>query len=338
MRSGKHISMCSMCVCLLLSTVACGLSDGSNEVGALSVLLESEETIVDGIKSGTEAEDVRDGWAVSFDKYQVAIGDVDLTFSTDQSKESHVEDVFVVDLVKVPSAGLALWSFSDLSAGRWDFNYSTLGAGDGSTRHESVSEADYKTMVDNDWTYFVSASISKADGQSCPPKSLAMPGDKMPNGNKSGDNDCYDAPEVKFAIGASAETKFGPCEIDDVPGVAVAANTSKTVAATIHGDHLFFNGFPEGDEGGVTRLAQWWADCDLNLDGTVTKEELEAISPSLLPEIDMRYQLGGSPITPLNDMYDYVIAQLKTQGHYQGEGECPADGKAHEHGGHDDHD
>jgi len=81
----------------------------------------------------------------------------------------------------------------------------------------------------------------------------------------------------------------------------------------------------------VTRLAQWLADSDLNLDGTVTQVELESISPAQLPEIDARYQLGGSPITPLLDMYDFVIGQLKTQGHYQGEGECPFDGMEHHH-------
>jgi hypothetical protein len=30
-------------------------------------------------------------------------------------------------------------------------------------------------------------------------------------------------------------------------------------------------------------------------------------------------------------MYDYVIGQLKTQGHFQGEGECPVDGVEHDH-------
>jgi len=103
------------------------------------------------------------------------------------------------------------------------------------------------------------------------------------------------------------------------------------VAATIHGDHIFFNGFPESGEGGVMRLAQWLADCDLNLDGEVTREELEMIAPADLPEIDTRFQLGGSPITPLLEMWDYVTAQLKTQGHFQGEGECAFDGMAHGH-------
>ena len=61
-----------------------------------------------------------------------------------------------------------------------------------------------------------------------------------------------------------------------VPGVSVTADSTQTSALTLHGDHLFFNGFPEGDEGGVMRLAQWIADCDLNLDGTVTNDELQA--------------------------------------------------------------
>jgi hypothetical protein len=71
------------------------------------------------------------------------------------------------------------------------------------------------------------------------------------------------------------------------------------------------------------RLAQWLADSDLNLDGSVTPQELQAIPPSVLSEIDARYQLGGSPITPLRSMWDYFRAQLETQGHMNGEGECP---------------
>lgn len=60
----------------------------------------------------------------------------------------------------------------------------------------------------------------------------------------------------------------------------------------------------------------------MNLDAVVTREELEAIAPSDLYELDDRYQLGGSPITPLETIADYVAAQPETQGHFQGEGEC----------------
>jgi len=156
-----------------------------------------------------------------------------------------------------------------------------------------------------------------------------VPTDKMADGMNAGGDSCYAAPKITFAWLAEAETSFGPCEIDEKPGVSVAADTS--VAATIHGDHMFFNGFPEADEGGVSRLAQYLADCDLDLDGVVTEDELKKIKPADLPELDSRYQLGGSLITPIDNMWTYLRAQLKTQGHFQGEGECPADGKAHDH-------
>lgn len=308
----------------------CGGEDDAGS-GTLTVLLESEEVIVEGLEAGDGTENVRDGWAVEFDKYIATIGDIDVHFATDESVEAEAEDAFVVDLTQVPAGGLSLWSLEGLREGRWEFNYASPGAGHGAMRHDSVAQGDYDEMVASDWTYFIDGVLTKTDGQSCPPAALATPGSKTPNGNMSGGDDCYDAPTVRFTFGATAETGFGPCEIDGVPGFSITAGGTQTVAVTIHGDHLFFNGFPEGDEGGIRRLAQWLADCDLNLDGTVTRDELEAIAPSQLPELDDRYQLGGSPITPLDDMYDYVSSQLKTQGHFQGEGECPVDGVEHDH-------
>lgn len=318
-------------LCLSTFVTGCGGSDDESDTGSLTVLLDAEDVILEGLEPGDDVENIADGWAVEFDKYIVAVGEIDVHFASDESVEAEAEEIFAVDLTQVPSAGLPMWSLEGLRAGRWEFNFMTTGAAHGAERHESVSEADYDAMVDSDFTYLIDGVLTRDDGQSCPPAALAMPDDKTPNGNTSGDNDCYDAPSVRFAFGAAAETVFGPCEVDEVPGFAVPAGGTQTVALTIHGDHLFFNGFPEGDEGGTTRLAQWIADCDLDLDGTVTQEELQAIAPSQLPEIDDRFQLGGSPITPLDDMYDYVMSQLKTQGHFQGEGECPSDGREHDH-------
>lgn len=300
--------------------------------GDLSVILEAEDTITEGLEPGTTGETIQDGWAVTFDDYIVVIGDVDVHLSTDETVEGEAPDTFAVDLVDVPESGLPLWSLDDLVTGRWEFNYSIGGAGDGAMRHDSVTEPQFSEMMTNDWTYLVAGTMNQTGGQSCPPSSLAMPGTATPNGNmNSGGDACYDNETITFRFGVQAETAFGPCEIDEMPGFAITEGTQTTVAATIHGDHIFFNGFPEGDEGGVMRLAQWLADCDLNLDGEVTREELEMIAPADLPEIDTRFQLGGSPITPLEEMWDYVIAQLKTQGHFQGEGECPFDGMAHMH-------
>lgn len=303
---------------------ACGGDHGGS--GSLSVLLEPEDTIAGGLAAGTGEEDIRDGWDVRYNKFIVAIGNIDLKFSTDNRVVAGASDVFVVDLTQIPNAGAPLWNLDGLREGRWEFNYSTPSATNAASKHESVAQADYDQMITNNWTYMIDGTLSQAGGQACPPASLASPGTQTPNGNRSGGNDCYSAASIGFTFGANDNTYFGPCEIDGVPGVAVPADGNQTVTATIHGDHLFFNGFPEANEGGVTRLAQWLADCDLDLDGTVTQAELEAITPSDLPEIDSRYQLGGSPITPLTNMHDYVRSQLKTQGHMNGEGECPFDG------------
>jgi hypothetical protein len=315
-----------------LSTLVIGCADdGRLSEGSLSVLLEPEDTIVEGIAAGDSGETIQDGWSIAFAKYIVTIGHIDVHLATDESVDAEAEDTFAVDLTRLDSSGLELWTLDGLQEGRWQLSYETAGAVHGAVPHESVSMADFNSMVESDFTYLIEGTLTKSEGQSCPPSALASAGGREPNGDKSGDNDCYAAPEVHFTSGASAETLFGPCEIDEVPGFAITAGQTESIALTIHGDHIFFNGFPTGSEGGVMRLAQWLADCDLNLDGTVTREELEAITPAELPELDTeRYQLGGAPI-PIETMYDYVSAQLKTQGHFRGEGECAIDGADHHH-------
>jgi hypothetical protein len=117
--------------------------------------------------------------------------------------------------------------------------------------HDSVNDADFEQMQRNDWTYLIQGTLSQSGGKSCPPKSLAAPPTgRAPNGSNAGGDDCYDNPRVAFDLGASAVTHFGPCELDGIPGVSVSSGSTQTVTATIHGDHIVFNGFPEGAEGG----------------------------------------------------------------------------------------
>lgn len=316
---------------LLLGAALTGC--GAEGTGSLTVLLEAEDVITSGIEAGDGPENIRDGWTVTFDRYIAAVGALDIHRASNEDVDVDAPEVFVVDVAQVPATGLALFQLDGLRAGRWEFNYATPAADEDATRHASVSQADYDDMVANGWTYLIDGTLRNPSGQSCPPVALATPGAAVPNGNVSGTSPCYDAAEVRFVVGAAADTHYGPCRVDEVPGFAVTSGGSTTVAMTLHGDHIFFNGFPESTESGVTRLAQWLADCDLNLDGTVTAEELQAIAPSQLAELDERFQLGGSPITPLDtmSMYTYFRAQLKTQGHFQGEGECPVDGVGHVH-------
>lgn len=306
----------------LIATIACG-DDGAEGTGDVSVLLEAEEALVEGLDPGDEGESIRDGWQVRFDKYIISIGAIDVHLASDERVRASAPEMFVVELKAIPPGGLPLWNLGGLRSGRWQFNFSSRGGADGTTRHDSVSAADFAQLQAGDFTHLIAGTLSKNGGQSCPPASLAAPpSGASPSGQNAGGDACYSNAELSFAIGINAEVTFGPCEIDGIPGFSVAAGSSGTVAATIHGDHLFFNGFPEGDEGGVMRLAQWLADSDLDLNGAVTEQELKAIAPSSLPELDTRYQLGGSPIRPLDNMWTYIRAQLETQGHMDGEGEC----------------
>lgn len=292
--------------------------------GKVSVLLEAEEVVTEGIEAGDSAEAIRDGWSVKFDRFVTTIGNIQLQLATDTSVVARAPEVYAVDLTRVASAGLPLWEIDGVRAGHWEFAFETQPASSTTLRHESVTPDVFDSLMAQHLTYVITGSLTKPDGQSCPPRALATPGDREPNGQSAGGNPCYDTDDegVKFSFAAAVPTLFGPCELDGVPGFSVADEAQQTVAATLHGDHLFFNGFPEGDEGGITRRAQWLADSDLDLDGTVTTEELSAIAPAELPQIDDDFQLGGSPVTPLDNMLDYVRGQLMTQGHMNGEGEC----------------
>jgi hypothetical protein len=310
-----------------LTASACGDDDAE-----LRVVLKAEETITDGISAGDDVEQISDGWTVAFQKYIAVIGDIEVASSTNSSKRYEASEAFALDLTQVSAAGTPLWSIGGMPAGDYEFGYHLGTASqENARRDQSVSKADFEEMVDLDWTYLIEGTLTQAGGQSCPPADLADAGSGTPNGSMNGRGEpCYDLDELSFRIGVAVETAYANCEVDEMPGFNVPAGGTKTVAVTIHGDHLFFNGFPEGDEGGIKRRAQWLADSDLNLDGEVTIEELAAIAPADLAELDDGYQFGGSR-EELNTMLDYARAQLKTQGHFQGEGPCEVDGEEHSH-------
>lgn len=274
----------------------------ADPTGELTVLLDAEDSITQGLEPGTGEEDIVDGWTVRFTKYVVSIGDVRLSRSADGLDASD-PDVTVIDLAALPAGGVELASFEALSVGRWDqFVYSTP-APDGATRDESVSEADFEEMIANDWTHLIEGTLESAEGESCPP-----------------DGACRPATSLSFRFAASVPTTFGPCEAEDgLPGATVIEGGT-TVSVTIHGDHVFFDAFPSGAEV-VERRAQWLANADTDGDDAITPEELMAIdAAALLPS--ETHSLAGAEI-PIETGWDFVRAQLATQGHFQGEGECP---------------
>jgi len=287
--------------------------------GEVRLLLEPEGTITNGIAAGDGLDAIVDGWSVSFSKYVAAVGPVELE-SIDDGSETTDPLRLVIDLAKLPSQGVSLWSLSDLPAGRYDLFFGTSGSG--YEQHDSVSDDDFQRMESRKLTHFITGTLEQVGGVSCPPAALAVASDAEVVGANDQSDPCYAAPSLRFSIEARAEVTYGPCAIDGLPGLAVHSGEVTTAAITLHGDHLFFGGFPEGAEGEVRRYAQWLADCDLDQNGEVTSKELAAIPPSALAEFDERFPLGGSPRRPIDDLLTYVESQLSTQGHFEGEGSC----------------
>ncbi len=284
-------------VTLLLSSSAC-----ASPVGDVTVLLDAEDSITAGLDPGTAGEDVVDGWTVRFSRYLVAIGEVQLRRTADGATARDARR-WVADLAGLGPAGSALTEITAVEIGRWDwFTYSTAGAG-GALRHPTASEADFAAMAEGGLTYLLQGTIAKPDGQSCPPAGTCRP-----------------APEIAFRLGVPVDANFGPCQAEDgLPGVTVT-EAGSTVSLSIHGDHIFFDRFPSGAEV-VRRRAQWLADSDLNGDGEVTEDEVMSIDGADLFGSDT-YSLSGAPF-PIRTAWDFVRSQLATQGHFQGEGECP---------------
>lgn len=283
---------------LSLMLAACG----GGPTGDVTVLLTAEDTITEGLDPGTELENIVDGWEVRFSKYIVAIGDVHLQRSAD-GQEAHDETIYVVDLAQLPASGITLTQFEALSAVQWDrFGYATAHPSAMAVRHDSVSQADFDAMVANEWSYYIEGTLSSPTGESCPPGGT-----------------CRAATSIAFRFGVDVDAGFGPCEAEDgLPGVVVT-ESGTSVAITLHGDHMFFDGFPSGAEI-IERRAQWLANADTDGDDVVTAAELQAVEASALFPSSL-YNLGGAPI-PIEHGWDYVRAQLATQGHFQGEGEC----------------
>ena len=287
----------------LLALAACH----ARGTGTVQVFIEAEDTITDGLDPGDGEEDIVDGWAVRYDKFLVTIGDFHARPSDDDALGFTDDAVYIADLKRLPAGGLILTEFSD-AALRWDHvGYSLPDADERAEAAAGLADADHARMVAGGYSLYVEGEIRKADGRSC------LPGDP---------DACAPAPVVRFAWGLRAGTSFADCAgPDGVAGFAIPAGGTVQVKPTVHGDHWFFTTLTQGAE--ITRRrAQWIADADLDRDGETTLAELRQIPAFKLFPAELGYNLSGALI-PIVTAYDYLEAQARTLGDFQGEGECP---------------
>ena len=294
---------CIACTGLLLQ--ACG-SDG-DATGTVVVFVEPEDSIPEGVQPGTGDEQIADGWRVDYSAFTIVIGNVRAGRSADSAASLRDAKLTMVNLLDVPGGGLVLSTFGGVAAARWDRFGFDLGAATASVgRAAGVSDVEFDAMVAAGASLHVAGTLSKVDGQSC------KPGDPT---------DCVAAKQISFDWLLSVPTAFDDCAPPSGDaGFAVPSGGTVQIKPTIHGDHWFFSNITQGAEI-TTRRAQWLADADLDRDGVTTLAELQATKAALLfPAQD--YNLSGAMI-PILTGRDFVEAQARTLGDFQGEGECP---------------
>lgn len=277
-------------------------------IGSVQVFIEAEDTIPEGLEPGDGDEQVVDGWSVRYDKFLVVVGGFSAARSDDGNDVLVGPDPQVVDMLALPAGGLVLAEFSEVSAVRWDeVEYSLPNASADTRAAEGTAAADRDLLAKNGWSLYVAGEISKPGGQSC------IAGDP---------SDCAPATAVRFAWGLAAGTRFADCAPPTGGlGFAVPSGGTAQVKPTIHGDHWFFTNITQGAE--VTeRRAQWIADADLDRDGETTLAELKMVPAAGAFPAELGYNLSGA-IIPVVTAYDYLEAQARTLGDFQGEGECP---------------
>ncbi|WP_437981636.1 hypothetical protein [Sorangium sp. So ce117] len=290
--------------CALALVAGCGDDGATSETGTVQVFVEPEDTIPEGLEPGTGEENIADGWKVTYTQFLVTVGNV-RAGRTDAGETLVDPSVFVLDLKNAPATRYVIAEFQDVSAVRWNhFGFDLPNAREGVKTLPPTKEDDVALMVENGYSVFFEGVIEKEGGESCPP-----PGDT-----------CVPAEEVRFRWGFSAGTSFDDCATEDgITGFGVPTSGTVAVKPTIHGDHWFFDNITTGVEL-TKRYAQYIADSDLDGDGETTIEELKQVSATDVFGDEYNITVPGDPI---ETAYDYVVAQARTLGDFQGDGECP---------------
>jgi hypothetical protein len=290
---------------LAAALTGCTGDDGA-ETGDVQIFVEPEDSIPNGIQAGEGDEDIADGWTVTYDRFLVTLGNVRAARS-DTGDKIGDPAVHILDLMRAPAGGYVIADFTGVAAARWDrFGFDLPNAAAGAALVAPTAQADADLLIQGGYAVYFEGSIEKAGGESCPP-----PGDT-----------CVAAPRITFRWGLPAGTSFDDCATEDgFTGFAVPAGGAVQVKPTIHGDHWFFSNITGGVEL-TKRYAQYIADSDLDGDGETTLDELKQVdAAAVFPS--PKYSLSGALGGPILTAYDYVLAQSRTLGDFQGDGECP---------------
>lgn len=271
-------------------TIGCGEGPGvGKNPGKLRIVLDAGPTLIAGTHDG--GFDTDDGCRVSYSRHIVSIGLVSMS-KTDGKYPQVSDAIGVADLARPEFGPAQLAVFERIPVGPYpSFGFTTPAPNANAVNLNDVPPSEVDAMIANSWSFVVEGRVTRG----------------------------LDQAVTRFAIRANVPADYSECGDDGKLGVGVGSNAKATI--TIHGDHLFFNGFPK-HESDVDRLAQWmWDIQDIDGDGILTRADFEAaeeVNQIFPPSL---YSLEGSPL-PIESAWDFIRAQLATTGHLGADGDC----------------
>ncbi len=219
---------------LTLSSALAACAGDDVEPGTLAVQIYGEEFAEEGIPADVFA----DGWAVSFDKVLLSVGDVSAAVE-DADPALTAPEYRIWDLA-VPSDGVGHEvAAAEVDGGAYDhIDFRVAPAADAIAGN--ATEEDVALMRDNGHSLYIAGRAAK-DGET-----------------------------LSFAWGFSGATAYGECE-----GTAMVDGGEHATTLTIHMDHLFYDDLFSPEPLVAFDLV---AAADADGDAVVTEAELAAVS------------------------------------------------------------
>lgn len=261
---------------ILFSLSLVTLAACTDEAGSITSTAYGEEFIEQGIPSDVFS----DGWAISFDKFLVSVGNAKAQAGHDNA-EVGFDDFYIVDLHKGSGGeGQELATF-DAPGGTYD-HYGYQIEPDANAVNVNADEADATAMKANGYSIWVKGTATK------------------------------DSQTKTFDWGFKMRLTYAHCEA----GMTIDGN-NVVMQSTIHADHLFYDD-AVSDEPNVS--FDIFAQSDTNTDNAITLDELAArdIRVETRYQVGSTLDVEGKEITNLRQYVEHqatTVGHINGEGH-----------------------
>lgn len=270
---------------LALALGACGDGTLGGSPGDVTVSVWGEAFATEGIPPAAgEEPGFEDGWRVTFSKFLVNLGAVQLG-AVDGQRGGSLPNDRVWDLTTMRGPA-AVGTLPDVPSRRYDdVSFRIAPATRASTAGNAAAD-DVAAMQSRGYAVYAEGEATRAG---------ALP--------------------VRFRWGFSGTTTYSRCESEGMAGVVVPSGGTASVHVTLHVDHLFYDDLQSPD---AAIRFDAIAAADADMDREVTLDELARVPLASLP----RDRYGTGSVPGVTDLRQFVTFLTATLGHYNGEGEC----------------